>query len=189
MKLKKNVLRLIKWVSLFLVVIVLAILTPFIMFHAWPLLAWPSPPAPEIKYAEFPFKLEYELNGEIFVVEDALICEFDGFGANYSRIEKFREWKLYLLSGKDRIILMQEEEIEIFVTAETLSWNGAKYYMGDPEGAYSEEYANLPSAWYKKDFDDERENAYIFPAEKMWERYKLRIISWEIADPIENTFR
>ena len=187
MKLKKNVLRLIKWVSLFLVVIVLAILTPFIMFHAWPLLAWPSPPAPEIKYAEFPFKLEYELNGEIFVVEDALVCEFDGFGANYSQTEKFREWKSYLLSGDGRIILVSTEELEVFFSPNSSPTN-AFVFMGDIE-KYDRMTELFPNALYKKDFYNQKENAYIITAEEMWEKYKIRLISWEIADPIENTFK
>ena len=40
----------------------------------------PDPPMPEITYGEFPFRLVYELNGEQIVIEDIIICEFDGFG-------------------------------------------------------------------------------------------------------------
>ena len=34
---------------------------------------------PKVKYAEFPFKLTYELSGEVRSIEDIIICEFDGF--------------------------------------------------------------------------------------------------------------
>ena len=183
----KYIIKIGKWLLISIASIIFILNLPWALIYL-DMYAAPNPSKPEIIYAEFPFKLEYELAGELFVVEDTLICEFDGFEVGGSE-GKFRRWKLYLLSGKDRIILMQKEEIEIFVTAITLSRNGAKYYMGDPEGTYSEKYVSLPSAWYKKDFYDERENRYIFPAEEMWEKYKLRIISWEIADPIENTFR
>ena len=39
----------------------------------------PAPPLPEITYGEFPFRLEYELNEKLHVIEDTLIVEFDGF--------------------------------------------------------------------------------------------------------------
>ena len=39
----------------------------------------PRPPMPEIMYAEFPFRIEIEHNGERLVFEDTLICEFSGF--------------------------------------------------------------------------------------------------------------
>ena len=38
-----------------------------------------NPPAPEITYGEFPIKVTCEINGEIKVIEDTVICEFDGF--------------------------------------------------------------------------------------------------------------
>ena len=52
---------------------------------------------PEIRYGEFPFRLEYEINGERFVIEDTVICEFDGIGWNEAQ-GKFRKWKDYLLT-------------------------------------------------------------------------------------------
>ena len=42
----------------------------------------PNPPRPEITFREFPFRLEYEINGERKIIKDTLICQFDGFGSD-----------------------------------------------------------------------------------------------------------
>ena len=38
----------------------------------------PNPPTPEITYGEFPFRLEYRIADEVYVVEDVIVCEYDG---------------------------------------------------------------------------------------------------------------
>jgi len=57
----------------------------------------PDPPKPVVRYGEFPFRLEYEVDGERFVVEDTIICEFDGITVDMSG--KYLEWNMRLLSG------------------------------------------------------------------------------------------
>jgi hypothetical protein len=58
----------------------------------------PNPPLPEIRYGEFPFRLEYEINGERFIMEDTVVCEFDGIGVDGGR-GKYLKWKTYLADG------------------------------------------------------------------------------------------
>ena len=65
----------------------------------------PTPPPPDIQYGEFPFKLTYELNGEIKVVEDTIICEFVGF-VNRGTAGKARRWKTTLKSGNEQLTLL-----------------------------------------------------------------------------------
>ncbi|WP_350339123.1 hypothetical protein [Paenibacillus polymyxa] len=38
-----------------------------------------NPSRPEITYGKFPFRLEYEINGQRKVIQDTLICEYDGW--------------------------------------------------------------------------------------------------------------
>ncbi|MEK4455904.1 hypothetical protein [Paenibacillus sp. FSL R10-2748] len=52
----------------------------------------PNPSHPEIAYGKFPFRLEYEINGQRKVIQDTLICEYDGIGSNEAR-GKYRKWK------------------------------------------------------------------------------------------------
>ena len=65
----------------------------------------PDPPKPEITYAEFPFCLTYELNGEVIVIEDTIICEFDGYVVEGEN-GKYRAWSSRLKSGNERITLL-----------------------------------------------------------------------------------
>jgi len=64
----------------------------------------PTPPMPDIKYAEFPFRIEIEHNGERLVFEDTIICEFAGFsvsggiGGNFRRQ---RHWTSRFESGRE----------------------------------------------------------------------------------------
>ncbi len=50
---------------------------------------------------EFPFCLEYEIKGKRSVIQDTLICEYDGIGINEGQ-GKYREWKEHLASGKHK---------------------------------------------------------------------------------------
>jgi hypothetical protein len=60
----------------------------------------PSQPAPKNTYGEFPFRIVYEVDGERFVIEDTLICEYKGRGADAGR-GKFLRWDVKLASGAD----------------------------------------------------------------------------------------
>lgn len=167
------------------VLLVIAILVSFVIgFLSGGFL--PSPPKPKITHGEFPFRLVYEINGEIKVVEDVLICEYDGFGANAAR-GKYRQWKSYLSSGNTRITLFKNEEIEIFYTPNINHWEAGAFYMGDTE-IYSSINEVFPNAWYTSDFENKQVNSYIISADEMWEKYKIKLISWKPSLPIQNTF-
>jgi len=181
----KYIIKIGKWLLISITSIIFILNLPWALIYL-DMYAAPNPSKPEIIYAEFPFKLEYELAGELFVVEDTLICEFDGFGVGGSE-GKFRRWKAYYLSGNDRVILVKTEELEVFFSPNSSPTN-AFVFMGDIE-KYDRMTELFPNALYKKDFYNQKENAYIITAEEMWEKYKIRLISWEIADPIENTFK
>ena len=60
--------------------------------------------------------------------------------------------------------------------------------MGDTE-IYSGVNEVFPNAWYTSDFENKQVNSYIISADEMWEKYKIKLINWEIAPPIKNEFR
>ena len=148
----------------------------------------PGPARPEITYGEFPFQLVYESGGKEIQVEDTLICEFDGFAANAAR-GKYRKWKSYLKSGNERITLFKSDDIEIFFTPGINDGSIAAVYMGDTEIYHNDINSTFPDAYHTKDFDDKGENAYIISADEMWDKYKIRLISWNPSHPIENHFK
>lgn len=172
-----------------IVIAVLLVIAIVVGFGLWFLFGGflPSPPKPEITHGEFPFRLVYEINGETKVVEDVLICEYDGFGANAAR-GKYRQWKSYLVSGNTRITLFKSEEIEIFYTPNINHREAGAFYMGDTE-IYSSINEVFPNAWRTSDFGKKQVNSYIIPADEMWEKYKIKLISWKIDPPIQNTFK
>ena len=67
-----------------------------------------NPPQPQITYGEFPFWVEYEINGKIIKVEDIIICEYDGVGNGTDG--KFLKWKKRISStGEEDLLLISEE--------------------------------------------------------------------------------
>jgi hypothetical protein len=153
-----------------------------------------NPPRPENEYGEFPFRLTYELNGEIIVIEDVVICEFDGFEL-LGEAGKYRKWKVYLKSGKNRITLLDLREIN-----ESDQWGNkilefyfdcgnAEYYMND----FSSNSSHGPNDGVRSiDYIGKRDGKEIgsaIPIEDAFEKYGLKILSVERTPPIQNTFK
>jgi len=65
---------------------------------------------PEIKAAEFPFTLIYEINGEKKAIKDTLIIEFDGVEHDIFAWFGYRKWKARLASGADEILMLEERD-------------------------------------------------------------------------------
>lgn len=169
------------------IAILLTILTIIVLF-AFPWIAiyidlqlLPNPPRPKITYGEFPFRLEYEINGKIIVVKDTLICEYDGVGINEGE-GKYRKWKERLASGNKKVVLLKiNDSKEIYYDP-----GDASYYMGDL----------MPDEEYTPDFPDagilERQggiqNDSTISADELLKRYNIKLISWNYSKPIKNNF-
>lgn len=149
-----------------------------------------NPPAPEITYGEFPIKVTCEINGKIKVIEDTVICEFDGF-ENLGSAGKYRKWKAYLKSGNERLTLLHVENTEIPFDI-SVSYGQPDYYMGDLRYESKEEY--------EKKMMDDRYLGYTqwengvqtgcsIPKEEVWEKCKLKIIDIQYSPSIQNNFK
>ncbi len=194
-------------IIIFLIVFILGF--PFTCIMIYPLLFAPDPAEPVIKYGEFPFRLEYEINGKKEVVQNTLVCELDGFrrlGTGY----KARRWKSYLknnsiewLRGKNN-----DEELEIVLlkidekTRISFLVGSSYYYMNDPEYGSSlisynleddtQEFYMFPGANYSIDEINEEGNEILYrpriSAKELWEKYKIKLLNWEHSKPIKNEF-
>jgi hypothetical protein len=157
----------------------------------------PNPPRPEITYGEFPFRLEYEINGERKVIQDTLICEFDGFGADEAN-GKYRKWKDSLASGNS----FRQPLLEANGREEITYYPGiAKYFMGDL--GQNEEFQQTiadsiiierGSRIIKKDGrvferDGKTSSNQYSNANELLESYHIKLISWDSTPPIKNTFK
>jgi len=141
----------------------------------------PRPPKPRIKYGEFPFTLVYELNGEEIVIEDVLICKYDGVGWSGDFVLGGNKWKQSFKSGNRRVVLLEVDETTVIHYP---TRDSASYYMGGLGYgiAFSEDAAIA---------DPNTHDVYTdrVSAEELLDKYGIRILSWEIAPPITNTFR
>lgn len=141
-----------------------------------------EPAKPEIVREEFSFTLVYNINGERKVIEDTLICEFDGIGVDEAR-GKYRKWKSKLASGGTNIILWENEgEVK-----EEIYYNYAPpgYYMGDPDfkNGNKSNYSDIVLRKESSDIDEE-----FISEKKLLQKYNIEIISWECEEPIKNVF-
>jgi len=151
----------------------------------------PNPQKPEILYAEFPFKLVFEMNGEQRTVEDTLICEYDGIGMNEG-VGKYRKWKRRLQSGNEVIVLFETENIleqttyGVIVSRSIIfSLGTPNYYMGENEKF---EYT-FPDASCREIYRAGEIRSRRVSADELFEKYGIRLISWEILPPIDNHFK
>ena len=138
----------------------------------------PSPPAPQITYGEFPFRLEYEISGERFTIEDTYICEYDGVGWNEGQ-GKFRKWKGYLANSREEGVLLKTDG-----TRKIYCYIGdAEYYMGDEK--YPEQRPLTPRIYtVGTDYAD----TAVYTQEQLLEKYNIRLLNWDFTDPTVNSF-
>ncbi|MFC4305964.1 hypothetical protein [Cohnella boryungensis] len=143
-----------------------------------------DPPSPQIKYGEFPFRLEYEQYGQTIVIEDTLICEYVGNRADEGR-GKYREWKQSIASGKERITLFKEDDTtEIYFPTES-----ANYFMGDTDTSTddNQNLSLLSSALIIEKVGRGQQTATI-SASELLNNYGIKLIKWDIKQPIKNSF-
>jgi len=82
------------------------------------LLIYGKPPEIATKKAEFPFSLVFEINGERKIIEDTLICEYDGTESNAGIMMRYPVWRIRYASGQNGIILLEDHNqanvLEVF---------------------------------------------------------------------------
>lgn len=189
---KGNIRRLFILLLIITLVIIIILNFPWILIYL-EIQSMQDPLKPEITYGEFPFRLTYEIDGQIIVVEDTLICEYDGVGSDEGR-GKFRRWRSYLASGKSEIVLLE-------VQNPVADWGGkpliqiiyynpgaAGYYMGDMgEGVvYTHSF---PNATNYREYEGGSKGRGIIDAEELYDKFKIKLLEWEYTQPIENTFK
>ena len=177
-------------ISVLIVIAILLVVLYFLIISGGIFSFRTNPSEPEITYGEFPISVTFEFKGEIKVVTDKVICEFDGF-ENYGSAGKYRKWKSHLQSGKERITLVTISE-----TAELYCWEGSpEYYMDDLRYDTREHYEQIRERNFDSYFITYGEwKDGIFESigislEEAWEKYNFKVIDVQYAEPIENNYR
>ncbi|KPU42116.1 hypothetical protein OXPF_38950 [Oxobacter pfennigii] len=180
---KKNTFSVVVIIMLIAIVVIIASITvlPWVMIGLGISLL-PNPPKPEIIYSEFPFRLVYEINGEKKVIEDTLICKYDGVGMDEGR-GKYREWKEHLASGNQKILLLKvDDKKEIYYYP-----GSAQYYMGDMNEGVTYTHS-FPNARYFEKYADGSIRDGIIRADELFNKYHIKLLSWDYTQPIKNNF-
>lgn len=137
-------------------------------------------PKPVIKSAEFSFKLEYKLQGELIVVEDILVCKYMGIRWDGS-IGWHREYDKYIKSNKktkDIVLCGLEKGAKLYY------YTGyPALYLGDGNTAKGEQLNQVYSST-----NDNPSTSRKFYNNNSYKDLGVELISWVIDSPIENTF-
>ena len=185
----KTVKRLIITVVILLGCVLFTVLYPWITLF-FGILFSPTP-KPEITYGEFPITLTYEYNGELKTIEDTVICEFDGFGFNEAH-GKFRKWETYLKSGNVDLVILDlrgsdaKDKYGNKILCFFFSFGNAEYYMGD---TWRKSYPQIRDyVEYKYEREDGTTGGSAYTADEALNKFGIKLISFENAQPIENKF-
>ena len=148
----------------------------------------PSPPRPEITRGEFEFRLEYEIDGEIVIIEDTMIAEFAGIN-HFSVNGKYRRWNLSLASDRRRehLLLLELED------GRRIYYNLAApgYLMGETVGTRHPNVFDPFNAVFivERGVNPSRgSRRSVGGPDGLYNQFGIRLISWEHDPPIENRF-
>ena len=135
---------------------------------------------PEIKYGEFPFRVEIEHNGERIIREDTIICEYEGSEYISGVGRRIRRWKVNFISGSyDSLLVRIDDTVEVRYRPGTVY-----YLMGDTNarGPITDVRPPRISVWWHPDLGFTSEQQAL-------DHFGITIISIEETPPIVNTFR
>ena len=163
-----------------------AILLSISLFIGWlPIMCYaansPEPDVPLITYGEFPFTVVYEVNGEEHIIKDTVICEYAGSRWNEGDGKKHRIWDRRFESGEYCVLYTVSEHAFIVLGLGRTT----QYLMGDTEDnpQISDAYPQV------LEYFESGTTSLSSPNEdEVFDTYGIRIISFETAPPIENTF-
>lgn len=175
-----------------IILVLVAAIYMFIVSGAAYALLIPNPSAPEIQHGEFPFTLEYELDGEMVKIEDTIVCEYDGVVRNGT---PKRNWKSSLKNGQEFITLLNCESLNIknkdgekIIELYFYFGTGA-YYMGDKYNSFCRVEQSMDYICYIYQNKNKEVRHDSLSADEAYEKFGIRLISWECAPPIENSFK
>ena len=143
-------------------------------------------PRPAVKEGEFAFSITYELDGEIKTLSGVYVCEYDGtswaLDGGYSR-----DWK----SSMKGVEAGNQYEVEVGTTDDggsvLLSYGFyPEYFMGDTETV--DMGAPEPQLTVTHAMEGVDGMSMLYDQEELARLYNVRIVAYEYAEPIENTF-
>ena len=152
-------------------------------------------PDPKIEEGEFAFVFEYEKDGKVNVIEDTVVCYFNGHDSS-SLFKVFpRKWHAYLKNRSDLVIARFDEPSDSFIKEGrriegsyiSLDYGEGGYYMGDPDYASKKPHVSYSES-YVDDEGVRRLATVEISYEKLEEYFGIKVTRHEFSEPISNVF-
>lgn len=144
-----------------------------------------EPPQPVVSYAEFPFELVYEIDGERIEIKDTLVIEHKGTDWNEG-VGKHNEWARYLKSKpsdsyeRQAVVLLYEYDDGRKATGIFLELGSCEYYMSLEDTGYSHYYENIRNPGAVVSTLD----GCALTDQELYEKYNIKIIKKSLSPPI-----
>ncbi len=140
-----------------------------------------DPDAPVVSCADFPITVTYEHDGEIKTVHDTLVCQFDGYVWESSDFLTHRKWSFHLEGGRFIPLFQGNANYGAVLSVDC----SAAWMMGDEEEAPVA--GGEPCYQIGVKFADS-EKFHPCDEDEIYRDMGIRVLSFEVAPPIENTF-
>ena len=136
---------------------------------------------PEVKEGRFDFSVTYEVNGEEKTYTGVYVCAYDGVLTTF--LGSSLEWTGYIENEEEIDVPIQTNEDGIVYINFGFF---PEYFMDDSVADYYE----APSPNLFMIYNDSTEDVlHITSEEEDILQYGVKLISYEYADPIENSFK
>ncbi|MCL2374082.1 MAG: hypothetical protein FWC65_02415 [Treponema sp.] len=152
---------------------------------------------PEIRYGEFPFHFEYELDGEIFSIKDIIKIEFAGHGRGYFGFPH-RVWRSTMSSGGcERRDIFQDTNVPSVLTEGQynmaiwiwLDTGWPTYYMGDTPSRFCAPPRIMISEQVPFGTTGSVTTSTELSKAQLEKYFGIVILTWEFSNPVQNRLR
>ena len=169
--------------ALFIIIIVLCVLT----------MVSCDIKVPAITEGEFPIYLEYEINGVRYIIDEIVVCSYNGIDT--TGFIPSRWYSVSLKNESNKTLMVFEDNTESKLTKGRINEEASirlhigdgGYYLGDPDDkdftpyiSYDEQYKTEPKVTHN--------DRTKLTNEQLEEIFGIKIIRFEFSSPIENAF-
>jgi len=126
-------------------------------------------PKPQVTYGEFSLELTYTVNDKTINIKDVYVCEYSGYDESIN----LRRWNGYIKSSQEvGFLIFCDKSTKVFCKL-----GDPSYYMGDSQ---QEPHPII--------IEDKGMVSGVITEDELLKNYEIKIISWNVMPPIENSF-
>ena len=139
-------------------------------------------PVPEITEGRFDFSVTYEIDGLEKTYSGVYICNYDGISVTF--VGRRRMWDGYIDGTNSWGLIAIHETNDDSIIYIDFGFD-PEYFMSDPD--YIEEIPK-PNLFVEHINEEIGETTWLNDEEEIFEKYGVKLISYDYAAPIKNSF-